>query len=102
MKKVEIMEKYKWFWMVGLYLIFLFPLPYVAGVAFAVEMPNQAKVTDILTGFIKEGFFDEAKRIGQVTMKLQKEGFFIPTSTIHPLLGRLVLKEQLGHLLEQC
>jgi hypothetical protein len=59
------------------------------------HVPSQVKLTDVLMSFVKEGFFNEERRIGEVMARLEKDGIYPPTSTVHPLLARLVLKNKL-------
>lgn len=56
---------------------------------------GEIKLTDVLESFIKNGFFDQGKGIREVMLKLAKEGISAPSSTVHPLLSRLVTKQSL-------
>ena len=51
---------------------------------------GDVSVTSILINFVKEGFFNEPKKFRDVANRLEKAGIFIPSSTLHPLLFRLV------------
>src|SRR3989344_7192077 len=53
-------------------------------------------LTDFLLRFLNEGFFDSKKKIRDIMNRFEKEGINPPTSTVHPLLGRLVLKCKLN------
>ncbi len=56
---------------------------------------GEIKLTDILEELIKKRFFDEPKKIREIMIKLQCEEIHAPSSTIHPLLSRLVAKGEL-------
>lgn len=54
------------------------------------------KLTDVLEEFIKNDFFDKGRPIREIMMNLEREGISAPSSTIHPLLARLVTKKKLN------
>lgn len=56
---------------------------------------HKLSLTNFLLKFIDEGFFNQKRRIGEVMKKFGDEEIYPPTSTIHPLLGRMVLKDKL-------
>ena len=51
---------------------------------------SRTSITDVLIKLIKEGFFDNPKRFREISNRLEREGIFIPSSTVHPVLSRLV------------
>ncbi len=57
-----------------------------------VATPN---LTMLLTNLIKKGFFDQPKKISEVMRELEREGISPPSSTVHPLLARLVINSKL-------
>jgi len=56
---------------------------------------TRTSITEVLTKFIREGFFDEPKKFREVSHKLSRIGLIIPSSTLHPLLSRLVITNKL-------
>lgn len=59
------------------------------------ETRRSTGLTDYLVKFLEEGFFNQKRKIADVMKRFGEENIFPPTSTIHPLLGRLVLQEKL-------
>ena len=57
---------------------------------------EKVSVTSVLRKFLKEGFFNEPKKFRDVATRLQKEGIFVPSSTLHPILSRLVSMKKLN------
>ncbi len=56
---------------------------------------TRTSITEVLTNLIKEGFFDKSKKFREVRNCLEKEGLIIPSSTVHPILSRLVIHGKL-------
>ena len=56
---------------------------------------TSASITDLLKKTIKEGFFDKPKIFRDVIDHLEKQGIRVPSSTLHPLLSRLVVMSEL-------
>ena len=57
---------------------------------------SHASITDILKKTIYEGFFDKPKIFREVVNNLERQGIKVPSSTLHPLLSRLVTMKKLN------
>ena len=56
---------------------------------------GETSVTDILRRLLVEGFFDKPKKFREVSHRLRDIGVRSPSSTLHPLLSRLVITDKL-------
>jgi hypothetical protein len=52
----------------------------------------------LLLGFIARGFFSKPKELGAVKLALEEEGHFYPTTTLSPLMLRLVRRRELRRI----
>ncbi len=53
---------------------------------------------DLLVGLIESGFFKTPQELGAVRMALEAQGHFYPTTTLSPLMLRLVRRKQLRRI----
>lgn len=47
-------------------------------------------LTGIIISLVEKGFFDKSRIIKEIMAEIEKEGVSPPSSTVHPLLSRLV------------
>lgn len=61
---------------------------------------RQGKTTPmgLLVELVSRGFFDKPKELGAVKLALEQQGHFYPTTTLSPLLLRLVRRRELRRL----
>src|SRR5689334_11567538 len=65
-----------------------------------VQRPNSARVgpLDLLMDLIEAGLFKTPQELGSVRMALEAQGHFYPTTTLSPLMLRLVRRKQLRRI----
>lgn len=51
--------------------------------------------TDKIRVFAQEGFFDEPRRLSEIVSELERRGFYYPSTSISPIIIRLVRKDNL-------
>ena len=56
---------------------------------------SNKNLTEFLISFINEGFFDKPRKIKKIMKKLGEEGICPPSTTVHPVLSRLVAHNKL-------
>jgi hypothetical protein len=56
---------------------------------------GETSFTGILRNLIDEGFFDKPRKFREVLERLRRIGIRPPSSTLHPLLSRLVATDKL-------
>lgn len=64
---------------------------------------HQGKVTPmaLISGLIGEGFFREPRELGAVGSSLKERGHHYPTTTLSPVMLRLVRKKELRRIKEK-
>jgi hypothetical protein len=55
----------------------------------------------LLVGMISRGFFNQPRELGAVKASLEEEGQFYPTTTLSPLMLRLVRRRELRRIKEK-
>jgi len=56
---------------------------------------SKKSLTETITQLIKNGYFDESKTAREVLIRLEKVGVHVPSTTLHPILARFVMKDTL-------
>ncbi len=59
------------------------------------ENGERITITSVLIKFIKEGFFDKQKKFREISHHIEKANIFVPSTTLHPVLFRLVASGKL-------
>jgi hypothetical protein len=64
---------------------------------------RQGKTTPmgLLAGLMSRGFFNQPRELGSVKASLEEEGQFYPTTTLSPLMLRLVRRRELRRIKEK-
>ncbi len=60
-----------------------------------IRKEESPRPTDLLRLLVKEGFFNEARDLQAVRMKLGSHGLFVKPSPLNTLLGKLVSRKEL-------
>jgi hypothetical protein len=55
----------------------------------------------LLVGMMSRGFFNQPRELGAVKVALEEEGQFYPTTTLSPLMLRLVRRRELRRIKEK-
>jgi hypothetical protein len=55
----------------------------------------------LLSGMISRGFFNQPRELGAVKTALEEEGQFYPTTTLSPLMLRLVRRREMRRIKEK-
>jgi hypothetical protein len=60
------------------------------------EARKQRTASDLVASLKEEGFFDKAKRLGDISHKLEESGFMYPVTTLSGVMLSLVKKKILS------
>lgn len=60
------------------------------------EAKKQRTASDLVASLKEEGFFDKAKRLGDISQKLEESGFMYPVTTLSGVMLSLIQKKILS------